>query len=177
MEMNMESGIIETLKQEHDEILNFIEKIRQSCIAFMEENKICSEEFFKAVEFIRNYADKRHHQKEEQILFEEMIRQLGKPAVNLIQYGMLVEHELARFYVRELETSLKAYEKQPDTENKLDIISHAMSYYFLLKRHIEKENTVVFPYAQTHLSKEILAELDRESDEYEKAYRKDKSYF
>ena len=162
-------GIIEVLREEHDEILKFIEALRQKCLNFMEYNEVNLQDFKDAVQFIRTYADLRHHQKEEQILFKAMTDNLGTIAVNLIQHGMLVEHDLARLHVMELDNAIKAYELEPTKENKLDIISNAMGYYYLLKRHVEKENGVVYPYAEKNLSKELMDELDKEAVRYMEA--------
>ena len=153
-------GIIESLREEHDEIEKFIEQLREKCIAFMEYNEVNLQDFKDAIVFIRTYADLRHHQKEEKILFKAMLDHLGTIAVNLIQHGMLVEHDLARLHVMELEKAVEAYEKEPTPENKIDIISNAMGYYYLLKRHIAKENEVIYPYAEKTLSAEIMKELD-----------------
>lgn len=153
-------GIIESLREEHDEIEKFIEQLRTKCIAFMEYNEVNLQDFKDAVNFIRTYADLRHHQKEEKILFQAMLDNLGQIAVNLIQHGMLVEHDLARLHVMELEKAIEAYEKEATPENKIDIISNAMGYYYLLKRHVAKENEVIYPYAQKSLSAEVMKQLD-----------------
>lgn len=163
-------GIIEILRHEHDEIVKFIEELRQKCIKFMEYNEVNLEELKEAVTFIRTYADARHHQKEEKILFKAMTEQLGTVAVNLIQHGMLVEHDLARLHVMELEKAVNAYEKEPTKENKLDIISNAMGYYYLLKRHVDKENEVVYPYGEKNLSAEVMKQLDEEAVIYEQQF-------
>ena len=36
----------------------------------------------------------------------------------------------------------------------------------LLRRHIEKEDTVVYPFAKKHLSEEIFAEMIKENQNY-----------
>ena len=124
------------------------------------------EYFRNAVSFIRNFADKAHHQKEEKILFQAMMERLGTVAVNLIQHGMLVEHDLARLHVMELENALNAYEKEKTPENKLDIIANAVGYCYLLKRHVDKENAVVYPYAEKNLSADVMKQLDEEAVRY-----------
>ena len=124
------------------------------------------EYFRNAVSFIRNFADKAHHQKEEKILFQAMMERLGTVAVNLIQHGMLVEHDLARLHVMELENALNAYEKEKTPENKLDIIANAVGYCYLLKRHVDKENAVVYPYAKKNLSADVMKQLDEEAVRY-----------
>lgn len=166
------SKIIEILRHEHDEISLFISKLREMCKEFMEHNKIDISEFRKSVEFIKEYADGRHHQKEEQILFKTMTEHIGRQAENLIKYGMLIEHDLARYHVNSLEEALNAYEKDKSVDNKLDIISYATGYYHLLQRHIYKENNVVYPFGERNLSKEIMEQLDKEAVEYELKYSK-----
>ena len=52
---------------------------------------------------------------------------------------MIVEHNLARLYVWELENALKAYQKDPTVKLKLAIVTNTMSYVYLLRRHIDKE--------------------------------------
>jgi len=170
--MFMEQGIIEILKQEHEEILRFIGRLRKQCIDFMEEDTMDMKEFRRAVEFIRMYADKRHHQKEEQILFTAMAENLGSAAVKLVQNGMLVEHDLARLSVDGLEKALNAYENDPCPENKLDILANATGYYYLLKRHAEKENEIVFPFAQRGLTADQMKKLNAAAVEYERAFIK-----
>lgn len=159
-------GIIEILVEEHDEILKFIERLKSMTITFMETNEIDLEEYRKGIHFIRTFADRQHHQKEEKLLFKAMTDNLGAVAVKLIQHGMLVEHDLARYHVMELEKAVNAYEEEPNVNNKLDIIANSMGYYYLLKRHAEKENEVVYPFAEKHLPKELMEQLDKEAIAY-----------
>lgn len=161
---------IQVLREEHDQLLQFVNGLRRQCIRLMEDNEFDSAAFEAAVDFIKNFADKRHHQKEEDILFKAMLEQLGKIAENLIKYGMFVEHNMARLYVMELEKAVNAYKKEPTAENKLDIIGNAMSYCYLLERHALKENEVVYPYAEKNLSKEVMDSLDVLTETYEKKF-------
>lgn len=164
-------GIIEILEEEHEEILKFIEELKRKCLRFMEEDEVDLNDFREAIAFIRTFADQTHHQKEEQILFKAMTEHLGRIGENLIRHGMLVEHDLARLYVSELENAVNAYEKDPSGENKLDILANAMGYYYLLKRHALKENEVVYPYAVKNLPPELMAQLDEAARDYQKKYQ------
>ena len=58
--------------------------------------------------------------------------------------------------------------REGDEESRLDVIANAVGYANLLSRHIEKENNVVFPFAQRSLKPEILAEVDQRSAAFEK---------
>ena len=66
----------------------------------------------------------------------------------------------------ELENALNAYEKEKTPENKLDIIANAVGYCYLLKRHVDKENAVVYPYAEKNLSADVMKQLDEEAVRY-----------
>lgn len=73
---------------------------------------------------------------------------------------MVAEHDLWRLYLSELEASLDRYQTDPSTLNKLGILSGAISYAGLLRRHIEKENQVVYPFAERSLPETVLQSID-----------------
>ncbi len=83
---------------------------------------------------------------------------------------MLVEHDLGRLYMQNLEKALKALENGEE-EAKIDIIANAVSYTDLLYRHIEKEDDVVYKFAERNLSKETLKKLDEDCERVEKKAR------
>lgn len=151
---------VELMVMEHDNILKFIGAVENACCRMIEGGEVNTEDFEKMIYFARNYADKHHHGKEEQVLFAEMTQHLGKIGTNLIQHGMLVEHDLGRLHISDLEEAITLYREEPKTIHKLGIISGASGYANLLKRHIGKENEVVYPYAEKSLSPEILASVD-----------------
>lgn len=159
---------IDLLIEEHEKILRFTDFLRKLCCDILSGQEVDLEKFREAVEFGRNYADKHHHGKEEKILFRYMTEELGMTAEKLIRNGMLVEHDLGRYHVRELVKALDAYEQEKTTEGKLDIITHATGYAELLKRHIEKENAVVFTFAERMLSDATKAKIDEETESFER---------
>jgi len=158
---------IEIMVAEHDNILRFNNVVRRACLGILEGKDVCAEDFRSMVEFVRNYADKYHHGKEEQILFKEMTAHLGQIGTNLITHGMLVEHDLARLYISELETALDRYHLNFSVDARLDIIAAAVGYTKLLKRHIDKENSVVYPYAEKRLPEEVLESINARAETFE----------
>lgn len=159
--------LIEHLVEEHRNIKTLLGIVRKACLNILEGGDVDTGDFHIFIEFIRLYADKSHHGKEEAILFDEMEKRLGSVAQTLIHHGMLVEHDLARLYVSQLETALHAYEAYKDSGSKLDLISYAMAYADLLHRHIKKEDEVVYPFAERTLSPEVLAQLEGQSLAFE----------
>ena len=158
--------LIDILVEEHDRILEAAARLEQMSIELMERDVFDADEFASIVEFIREFGDATHHMKEEDILFAEMTKQLGKVAENLIQHGMLVEHDEGRMCVRELSAACERYAADPSVADKLEIISWGMEYVHMIRRHIEKENTVVYPFAERQLDAETWERLNREALAY-----------
>ncbi|WP_300410629.1 hemerythrin domain-containing protein [Lagierella sp.] len=154
---------IEVLVLEHEEISRLLERLEEECVKILEGSEIDYEFFENSIEFIRDFADRVHHMKEEDILFKHMSETLGVPAQKLINSGMLVEHQMGRHYITELEKHLETFRTQGDITDKLQIISYTMSYVNLLRMHIEKENTVVYPFGEKNLPKEVIEKVEEES--------------
>lgn len=147
------------LEEEHKNILRMVTTIRAICAGILEGADVDDADFREIIDWVRNYSDKHHHGKEEDVLFKEMVDRLGPAAENLVTHGMLVEHDLGRFHIRSLEEALDAYKETHDVYAKLDIVVHACGWADLLKRHAEKENAAVYPFARRGLSEEVLASV------------------
>ncbi|HIT88905.1 MAG TPA: hemerythrin domain-containing protein [Candidatus Merdenecus merdavium] len=158
---------IELMVEEHNDILRFNQVMRKACFKVLHGSEVPVEDFRVMIDFVRTYADKHHHGKEEKILFKEMQDHLGPIGTKLITHGMLVEHDLGRLHMSDLETALDEFEKTKEEELKLDIIASAVGYTKLLKRHIDKENEVVYTYGAKNLSPEILASVDERVKAFE----------
>lgn len=162
--------VIRVLVQEHENIRHFTEELEKRCIEFMEDDVFDIKRSREDIHFIRSYADKRHHKKEEDLLFRAMIDELGTVAENLVRHGMMAEHDTARLHVMTWEKALDAYEADPTPAIKLEIITNAMAYCYLLRRHIDKENEVVYPFAERSLDPETFRRLREETRAYEEQY-------
>lgn len=169
---------IDLMISEHDNILKMLKVIQTKCCHILENNpSMCSpdgrltdkacQDFKDIIDFVRNYADHHHHGKEEKILFPEMTARLGKMAENLVTHGMLVEHDLGRNHIRGLETALKMLAEDPKIEHKLDVITEAMGYAHLMQIHIEKENSVVYTFAERSLPQDVKDHIDEKCRAFE----------
>ena len=158
---------IEIMMEEHQYILRMLKVVRKACYKVLQGSEIDYEDFNLIIDFIRNYADGHHHNKEEIMLFNRMVENLGALGEKTIKYGMLVEHDLGRLYVNNLVTALEKT-KEGNEEAKLDVIANAISYTDLLNRHIDKEDNVIYKFAQRELKNDILELVDMECVDYEK---------
>ena len=157
---------IELMIEEHGHIKRMLQVIRKACYGVMQGEPICYEDFCAMIDFVRNYADNHHHGKEEKVLFNRMMEHLGEVGNKIIRNGMLVEHDLGRLYMQELEGALQKH-KEGDEESRLDIIANAVGYVHLLTRHIAKEDEVVYTFAERQLKPEILEEIHAKAKELE----------
>ena len=157
---------IKLMMEEHKNIKEMLKVVRKASLIILEENKVNVEDFYKVIKFIRNYADSHHHKKEEIMLFNRMVEEIGETAEKVVKYGMLVEHDLGRLYVSNLEEALKSYE-EGNNEVKLDIIANSISYCNLLDRHIHKEDNVIYKFAERELKAETIKNIDSECVTFE----------
>lgn len=157
---------IALMVDEHKVIKRMLVVIRKACYGVMNGAEIDYADFESMIDFVRSYADKHHHGKEENILFNKMVDEIGGAAEKLIKHGMLVEHDWGRLFIKELEEALVKV-KNGDAEAKLDVIANAISYTHLLHRHIDKEDAVVYTFAQKQLKSETLDKVNQESEAFE----------
>lgn len=167
---------IEIMNKEHKYILRMLQVIRKCCFKILRGEEIIYEDFNKIVDFIKNYADNHHHKKEEKILFIKMVEELGEAAEKAVNQGMLVEHDLGRLHVRELVAALERV-KAGEEEAKLDVIANAISYTHLLIRHIDKEDRVIYKFAERNLNDEVMNFINSECENYENNNEETKSKY
>jgi len=110
----------------------------------------------RAVDFIRNFADRCHHAKEEGLLFKRleekgMSSQRGPIAV------MLHEHELGRAHVTAVADALDGAGRG-EAGALAALSEHLGAYIALLRAHIDKEDHVLYPMADR-----LLGPADQEA--------------
>ncbi|MBU3184674.1 hemerythrin domain-containing protein [Clostridium estertheticum] len=162
---------IDLMIEEHKLIKRMLAVTRKISIKVLNNEEVDYNDFNKVIDFVRNFADKHHHNKEEVILFKKMGDVLGERIANGPIMGMLVEHDLGRLFIGNLETALIKF-KGGDNDSRVDIIANAIGYTDLLYRHIEKEDTTIYTFAQRKLKKEQLNEIDLACLEVEKEAKK-----
>ncbi len=117
-------------------------------------------------DFIRVFADKCHHGKEEELLFPAVTA--GDPAAARLVSILLAEHALGRRHVADMTGGFAGYRRR-ERAAALGIAASARAYASLLTRHIAKEDRRFFPLADAVLTparqqelQEAFARLERE---------------
>jgi len=119
----------------------------------------------KLFDYVRNYVDRCHNQKEERHLFP-LAEQRGIPRGSGPLSIMLLEHEAARGLLAKLEPLVQAYAAGDRT--KLDALRATFGEYVALcKDHYWKENDVLFPMAARVLSEADGAAIIRGIEQVE----------
>jgi hemerythrin-like domain-containing protein len=153
------------LKEEHQAILRAL-RVLDTISAQVEAGKpLPVEDLDRIVEFIRVFADRCHHGKEEDLLFVEMER-AGIPRQRGPLGVMLAEHQYGRDYVKGMAQALEAY-KAGDKRAAAEVARNARGYTSLLAQHIDKEDNILYPMAEQCLAPAKDAELMREFERVE----------
>lgn len=142
---------IQKLVDEHKNILTGISLLEVGSNRLESGEKVSPDIFRNLIDFIRNYADKYHHAKEEDILFVHLGK-AGFPADDGPIGVMLAEHDQGRGFVTALENANEHY-ASGESSFTGEIIENALGYIYLLRHHIDKENNVLYPMAVSLLGK------------------------
>ncbi|MBI4523887.1 MAG: hemerythrin domain-containing protein [Deltaproteobacteria bacterium] len=152
----------DALKGDHriiEKVLGFLEKATSGSV------DAPFEAWSKAVDFIRNFADRCHHLREEKLLFP-LLESKGIPVEGGPIGMMLIEHDEGRGYVRGMAEALERAKAEPQAA-KTVLIENAGAYLRMLRQHILKEDEVLFMMAEDALSEEEQKTLLREFEEHE----------
>jgi len=149
----MKTNVTQVMVDEHKLILRMVALVEKNT-ALLESGKFRNWQFYlDAVDFIRNYADRFHHAKEEDVLFIELIKN-GMPEKQSPIEAMQMEHDQGRAHVRAMEdAALKAL--AGEAGQAAIIAEHAKGYATLLRGHIEKEDTILYPLAERVLPEDV----------------------
>jgi hemerythrin-like domain-containing protein len=144
--MATKRDITTALVDEHKLILRMLTVLERNA-ALTQTGKYATYQFYlDAVDFIRNYADRFHHAKEEDVLFEALVAN-GMPRENSPVAAMLLEHDQGRAFVRAMEEAAQAALRGEPGQDEV-IAVNARGYLELLREHIAKEDDILYPLAE-----------------------------
>jgi hemerythrin-like domain-containing protein len=154
---------IDALMEEHQFILEFLGAAEGYAAALRRSRTVGSPptraDLGSIAAFIREYADTRHHGKEEDILFAALLdhgfsKEMGPVA------AMLADHETGRSFVQTMRTAA-AREGDWREEEIREVGGALLGYAELLQAHIWKEDNILYPAARQTLDGPTYGEVAR----------------
>jgi hemerythrin-like domain-containing protein len=151
------SHAIDDLKNEHQAILLTL-SIMERIISQIQMGKNLPERDITGIlDFLRAFADKCHHGKEEGILFPEL-QKTGVPELLGSVRVMLSEHEKGRALITKMNECFPDHQSFAQT---------AIEYIVLLKNHIHKEDNILFPMAEKLIPQPEMNRIFRRFETHE----------
>ena len=156
----MKTTAIKQMTVEHRYIEIVIKSLRDAAAALDQRRRLNAQKLRNVVEFLRIYADQRHHQREEAIFFPVLVKR-GVPPQGCPIGGLNHEHEKGRALVSALDKWIASYEQQlPGAD--IELRQTLQSITDLYEKHLWMEDAMVFPMAQKLLTASDNKELKKQ---------------
>ncbi len=146
---------IELLEAEHRTIAKVVSAAGLLADKLQAGQSIEAQVFQSVVEFMRLYADKCHHGKEEDLLFP-LLAERGVPMRGCPVEALMHEHVMGRALVQGLANAAEAWQTR-DLSAREDLIRNLRGIAALYPNHIWKEDYLLFP-----MSNKVLSEEDQQ---------------
>ena len=131
-----------------------------------ESNRIDTVFIDTAVDFIRTYADRTHHGKEENILFRDLAKKQLSPEHARIMSELVEEHKHSRKTVGKLVKAKERYIKGEDTLQEVIAYLKELAQFYPL--HIKKEDKNFFYPCMNYFTKEEQDKMLSEFYEFDR---------
>lgn len=118
------------------------------------------------VDFIRTYADRTHHGKEEEILFRDLAKKELTPELKKIMQELIEEHVWGRKTTAMLVAAKEKY-FSGDESKLAEIIDLARTLTNFYPKHIEKEDKHFFYPCQEYFTREEQEKMLAEFNEFD----------
>ena len=155
----IEHRLIERMIMVIKEKVQYFQARKEADIAFID----------KAVDFIRMYADKCHHGKEEDILFRDLAKKKLQADHKKTMDELVQEHIYARSTTRSLVSAKEKY-AQGDRQALFDIVKLMDELAVFYPKHIEKEDKHFFIPVMKYFSGREQEEMLEEFAEFDKSF-------
>jgi hemerythrin-like domain-containing protein len=152
---------------EHRLIERMISIIDRALVKIKEEQKADPTFIDTAVDFIRTYADRTHHGKEEDILFRDLVKKELSADDKRIMNELIEEHIFARKTTKQLVEANTHY-RQGVHSALTDIIDKLATLTDFYPKHIKKEDKIFFPASRTYFSNQQEQAMLDEFSEFDR---------
>lgn len=159
---------LDILTREHRVILQVLSCMEAMAAEAETAGRLDAEAARQATSFLREFADRSHHGKEEERLFP-MMEANGMPAEGGPTGVMRMEHNAGRALVTTMVAQIDAA-ADGDGDALQAFNKACRDFVTLLRDHIDKEDHCLFPMAERALGHEGMEELGRTFDQVQAEY-------
>jgi len=161
--------LIDTLEDEHALIDQVLGSFR-TYVEGLVDGTADPDDGRRFAAFFTEFAGRFHHDREERVLFDALVTDAELPRDRGPVYALVHQHAAMEALLREMTPLL---EQRPQSEDdRVRLRTHATRYSHALWRHIDAENSVLYPESEERLRRSGIRELpDRPMTEAEAAAR------
>lgn len=141
----------DVLRDEHVVILRALTALEAAAARLQGGGRLPAGWWEALLDWLRSFADRTHHAKEENSLFPAMIK-AGAPSEGGPIDVMLDEHEQGRALIQAMAASAEPAVRA----------ARAREYAHLLRAHIDKENGILFPLADAIIGERAMQDVARD---------------
>lgn len=150
------------LAREHRLIERALDVLSRICDESLRTNRLDGAEIAQVIQFLRDFADRTHHLKEERILFPAIESRTFFPGC-----GLVSEHQLGRERVQGMADAVERSQRG-DAEGLRVFRQQARSLIAMLREHIAKEDDCLAGVVHRAFSGPERERLVQEFDELER---------
>ncbi len=153
------------LVDEHQVVLEVVGAMEREANGIRSGETVDGERVTRMVEFTREFTDGCHHAKEEKVLFPRLVA--ATPIAQSPVSVMLSEHDQGRARMRAIMEALPSA-SAGDANAGRRVADALAGYAELLRAHIGKEDSVLFPLAEQTFDDRAKADLASEFERVER---------
>ena len=154
------------LMWEHRLIERMLRQFAGEIERIKESNRVDTVFVDTAVDFIRTYADRTHHGKEEDILFRKLAGKHLSPEHTRIMKELIEEHVYSRDRVKKLVEAKERYLKGDDAAH--EVVAHLKELARFYPLHIRKEDKEFFHPCMDYFTREEQDSMLGEFHEFDR---------
>jgi hemerythrin-like domain-containing protein len=150
------------LTMEHGSIIFGLNVLEKMAVQTRKTDKADIEDYSRMVEFLKVFADKCHHGKEEDLYFPAVV-ETGDESDRALVAELLGEHVQGRNFIAQIVESIKGPEADIPS-----LLAASTGYITLLHMHIKKETAVLFPIGDKKIPPDIQRQISESYVRFER---------
>jgi len=159
----------DNLKSEHNDIKELLKIMSKIAENIKSNDVFYTSDIEDIIDFLKFFIDKSHHGKEE--IYYSKLESFGVLRDTELLNVILFEHTLTRNYLKDIYTCVENCKIGNNFSGEM-LAESLINYVNVINNHMQKEEDVVFPFADRNLSDEKQNEIYKEFEKVEESIDK-----